>query len=148
MGQHPWYEGGPRKNKNLKKACHSTHKEVSICQIAKFTKLCEDLSSENLKSLLLTVLSSVSCFLMTTSWLCNCKNTACKLFQKEPYLYFLKDCIITLILSTSEVRLYRADRWPKPANLELKLTIVFIPLIARHNTNCLIEARSLYLKQN
>lgn len=93
IGQHSWCEGGSRKNKNL--SMPLTYKEVSICQISTKLSLSTCLQylkiPEYLKNLLLTVLlSSVSCFWMTTSWLCNCKNTACKLFQKEPYLYLLK----------------------------------------------------------
>lgn len=91
IAQHPWREGGPRKNKNL--SVPLTHQKVYFYLSNSWIHktVCEDLSSEDLKNPLLTVLlSNISCFWMTTSWLCNCKNTVCKLFQQELYLFFLK----------------------------------------------------------
>lgn len=94
VGLRSWCEREARKNKNPTEiktwAYHVSTKKclnlfLSNNCIHKTT--CEDLFSEHLKNLLLTVLlTPISCFWMTSSWLCEI--TACKLWQKEPYSYF------------------------------------------------------------
>lgn len=116
---------------------------------------CEDLFPEHPKNLLLTVLlTSISCFWMTISWLCDCKNTARKLFWRSlTHILVKDDCIITLILST----FLRLDltgwtvAWPKPSWLGLTVPVAFMPYgsSGRHDTDdCLVEARSSSLNQN
>lgn len=89
IGQQPWCEGGTR-TKNKPKHATYPQKNLYLSNSWIHKTTCEDLSSEQLKNLLLFYSLIFPAFEWPPHGYATVKNTACKLFQKEPYLYFPK----------------------------------------------------------